>query len=235
MAEKRESEPMSARTGERSDFESADMGRARPFDVTHRMVWAITIPMTLAFLTTPLIGLTDTAVVGQVGNAAALGGLTVGALVFDFAFATCSFIRTGTTGLAAQAHGAGEVREVQAVFFRAAILAFGIGIALILFEPLITAAGLLAVSPGEGVAETVETYVFIRMISAPFALLNYAVLGTVLGLVPVWVLGFRSWSMASTSPCRYCSAWSSDGALPVSRSARSAAKRPARSSVSLSS
>lgn len=182
MAEKRESEPMSARTGERSDFESADIRSARPFDVTHRMVWAITIPMTLAFLTTPLIGLTDTAVVGQVGDAAALGGLTVGALVFDFAFATCSFIRTGTTGLAAQAHGAGEVREVQAVFFRAAILAFGIGIALILFEPLITAAGLLAVSPAEGVAETVESYVFIRMISAPFALLNYAVLGTVLGL-----------------------------------------------------
>ena len=124
----------------------------------------------------------STRFVGQVGDAAALGGLTVGALVFDFAFATCSFIRTGTTGLAAQAHGAGEVREVQAVFFRAAILAFGIGIALILFEPLITAAGLLAVSPAEGVAETVESYVFIRMISAPFALLNYAVLGTVLGL-----------------------------------------------------
>ena len=132
---------MSERTVESSNFESADLGGARPFDVTHRMVWAITIPMTLAFLTTPLIGLTDTAVVGQVGDAAALGGLTVGALVFDFAFATCNFIRTGTTGLAAQAYGAGQGREVQAVFFRAAILALGIGLALIVFEPLVTAAG----------------------------------------------------------------------------------------------
>ena len=104
---------MSERTVESSNFESADLGGARRFDVTHRMVWAITIPMTLAFLTTPLIGLTDTAVVGQVGDAAALGGLTVGALVFDFAFATCNFIRTGTTGLAAQAYGAGQGREVH--------------------------------------------------------------------------------------------------------------------------
>ncbi|MCK5931906.1 MAG: MATE family efflux transporter [Fulvimarina manganoxydans] len=173
---------MSERTVESSNFESADFGGARPFDVTHRMVWAITIPMTLAFLTTPLIGLTDTAVVGQVGDAAALGGLTVGALVFDFAFATCNFIRTGTTGLAAQAYGAGQGREVQAVFFRATILALGIGLALIVLEPLVTAAGLFAVSPGEGVAETVETYVFLRMFSAPFALINYAILGTVLGL-----------------------------------------------------
>ncbi|RFC62684.1 MATE family efflux transporter [Fulvimarina endophytica] len=154
----------------------------RPFAVTHRMVWAITLPMTLAFLTTPLLGLTDMAVVGRVGSAEALAGLTVGVLVFDFAFALFNFIRSGTTGLTAQAFGADEAREGQAVFWRAAILALGIGLLLILAEPLVTAAGLLAIAPGEGVAETVETYVFVRMFSAPFALLNYAILGYVLGL-----------------------------------------------------
>ncbi|MEH6718537.1 MAG: MATE family efflux transporter [Aurantimonas endophytica] len=155
--------------------------RVRPFTVGHRDVWRITLPMTLAFLTTPLLGLTDTAVVGRIGDAEALGGLAVGALVFDFAFSTCNFLRTGTTGLTAQAVGAEDGREVQAVFWRAIALALVIGLVLVLAEPLITALGLLAISPGEGVAETVRTYVFVRMFSAPFALVNYAILGHVLG------------------------------------------------------
>jgi len=60
----------------------------RPFPVTNRMVLAIAVPMTLAYLTTPLLGIVDTAVVGQFGDAALLGGLAAGAIVFDVAFTT---------------------------------------------------------------------------------------------------------------------------------------------------
>ena len=155
--------------------------RIRPFTVTHASVWKITLPMTLAFLTTPLLGLTDTAVVGRIGDAVALGGLAVGTLIFDFAFATFNFLRSGTTGLTAQAEGEENDREVQAIFWRAAVLSVGIGLVLLIAEPLLTALGLLAVAPGEAVAGTVRTYVFVRMFSAPFALLNYAILGHVLG------------------------------------------------------
>ncbi|WP_232845501.1 MATE family efflux transporter [Aurantimonas marina] len=137
--------------------------------------------MTLAFLTTPLIGLTDTAVVGRIGDATALGGLVVGALIFDFAFATCNFLRSGTTGLTAQAMGEANGSEAQAVFWRAMVLALGIGLLLILAEPLVTLLGLLAIAPGSGVAEVTRHYVVLRMFSAPFALVNYAILGHVLG------------------------------------------------------
>ncbi len=155
--------------------------RIRPFAVTHASVWKITLPMTLAFLTTPLLGLTDTAVVGRIGDAVALGGLAVGTLVFDFAFATFNFLRSGTTGLTAQAEGEENAREVQAVFWRAVVLSVGIGLVLIVAEPLLTALGLLAIAPPEAVADTVRIYVFVRMFSAPFAFLNYAILGHVLG------------------------------------------------------
>ncbi|MEF2552893.1 MATE family efflux transporter [Aurantimonas sp. A2-1-M11] len=153
----------------------------RPFAVTHRDVWKITLPMTLAFLTTPLIGLTDTAVVGRIGDATALGGLAVGALIFDFAFATFNFLRSGTTGLTAQAAGEENGREIQAVFWRAVVLSLAIGAGLILAEPLITGLGLLAIAPGPGVVAATGLYVFVRMFSAPFAFLNYAILGHVLG------------------------------------------------------
>ncbi|GGD11142.1 MATE family efflux transporter [Aureimonas glaciei] len=154
---------------------------SRPFAVTHRAVLAITLPMTLAFLTTPLLGLTDIAVAGRLGDPSALAGLVVGALIFDFAFSTFNFIRSGTTGLTAQAFGAEDGTEMQAVFWRAVILALGIGAALILLEPVISVLGLLAIAPDADVARATRTYLFWRMFSAPFALINYALLGYVLG------------------------------------------------------
>ncbi|MBO0662183.1 MATE family efflux transporter [Jiella sp. MQZ9-1] len=149
--------------------------------VTHRRVFAITLPMTLAYLTTPLLGMTDIAVVGRIGDAETLGGLVVGALIFDFVFAVCNFLRAGTTGLTAQALGAGDTRKIEAVFLRAALLALVIGGLLILAEPLVMMLGLAAIAPGPTVGEAAATYVFVRMFSAPFALANYAILGSVLG------------------------------------------------------
>ena len=102
---------------------------ARPFAVTNRSVLAIAVPMTLAYLTTPLLGLVDTAVVGQFGDAALLGGLAAGAMVFDVVFTTFNFLRSGTTGLVAQAFGRGDAAEEQAVFWRALPIAVVAGIA----------------------------------------------------------------------------------------------------------
>src|ERR671910_498901 len=105
--------------------------------VTNRSVLAIAIPMTLAYLTTPMLGLVDTAVVGQFGDAALLGGLAAGALIFDVVFTTFNFLRSGTTGLVAQAFGRGDVVEEQAIFWRAFTIAVAIGLGLVLLSPLI--------------------------------------------------------------------------------------------------
>ncbi|MEK1930904.1 MAG: MATE family efflux transporter, partial [Pararhizobium sp.] len=48
---------------------------AGPFLVTNRLILSIAVPMTLGFLTTPLLGLVDTAVVGHMGQATLLAGL----------------------------------------------------------------------------------------------------------------------------------------------------------------
>ncbi|MCG7507627.1 MATE family efflux transporter, partial [Mesorhizobium retamae] len=87
--------------------QASSAAASRPFSVTNRSVLAIAVPMTLAYLTTPLLGLVDTAVVGQFGDAALLGGLAAGALAFDVVFTTFNFLRSGTTGLVAQAWGRG--------------------------------------------------------------------------------------------------------------------------------
>ena len=151
------------------------------FSVDSRTVFRIAVPMTLAFLSTPLLGAVDTAVVGQLGDAALLGGIAVGALIFDILFATMNFLRSGTTGLTAQAFGAGDRAGQTATLIQALALALGLGLVMILFARPLLAAGLLIVAPSEQVAAATRVYFDIRILSAPFALANYAILGWVLG------------------------------------------------------
>lgn len=153
----------------------------RPFDVNNRLVLSIALPMMLAYVTTPLLGLVDTAVIGQLGDAALIGGLAAGAIVFDVVFATFNFLRSGTTGLVAQAYGRGDRPEEQAVFWRAFVVALLLGCLLILCAPLIAEVGGRFIGGEEAVTAAMATYVLIRLLSAPFALTNYAILGYVLG------------------------------------------------------
>lgn len=138
--------------------------------------------MTLAYLSTPLLGLVDTAVVGQFGTASLIGGLAVGAIIIDLVFVTFNFLRSGTTGLTSQAFGAQDEKEKQAILFRALAIGIGSGIIMLIASPLILWLGLWFMAPGEAVAEATSTYFLIRMISAPFALGNYVILGWMLGI-----------------------------------------------------
>ena len=163
--------------------EAAEAGAkdVRPFTVSHRLILSIAVPMTLAYLTTPLLGLVDTAVVGQLGDAALIGGLAVGAILFDLVFTSFNFLRAATTGLVAQAVGREDVTEQQAVFWRSLLIGLVSGLVLVALSPWLIQAGLWAMSPGAGVREATQTYVAIRVVSAPAALGNYAILGFVLG------------------------------------------------------
>ncbi len=157
-------------------------GSVRPFTVTHSMVLGLALPMTLAYLTTPLLGLVDTAVVGRMGDAALIGGLAVGAIIIDVVFTTFNFLRSGTTGLTAQAVGREDEKEKQAILFRALMIALVAGFAMILALPLVLWIGLYFIAPGAAVSDATSQYFSIRMLGAPLALTNYVVLGWLIGL-----------------------------------------------------
>ncbi len=158
---------------------SADI---RPFEVTHRGVLAIAVPMTFAFLSTPLLGVVNTAVIGSLGEPALLGGIAVGAIVFDIVFTTFNFLRSGTTGFTAQAHGAGDAAETQAMFWRGIILAAILGAAVLVLHRLILALALGLIGGSDAVREATATYYDIRVLATPFALANYVILGWLIGL-----------------------------------------------------
>ncbi len=203
----------------------------RPFQVTHRLVLSIAVPMTLGFLTTPLLGLTDTAVVGRLGQPEALAGLAIGAIIFDLLYGSLSFFRTSTTGLAAQAFGRNDPRELQAVFWRALLSAIGLGLLMLLLAPVILAVGPDLMTSDADVADVVRSYFGIRVLSSPATFVNFAVLGLIFGRGRAMLgLPCRSCSTARTSLSRSISAWASAGGLPASPGARSARNTSPQSS-----
>jgi len=98
--------------------------------ITHRAIFAIAVPIMLSNVSTPLLGVVDTAVVGRIPDPAYIGAVAVGALVFSFVFWGFGFLRMGTTGLTAQALGAGDAGELRAALGRAVIIAWAAGLGL---------------------------------------------------------------------------------------------------------
>ena len=148
----------------------------------HRRVWRIAGPIMLSNVSTPLIGIVDTAVVGHLDHAYYIGAVAIGALIFSFLFWGFGFLRMGTTGLTAQARGAGDRELVQATLLRAMLLGIAVGGALLLLrEPLAWMCfTLLKASPE--VENFAGQYFDIRIWSAPAALANYVLLGWLIGI-----------------------------------------------------
>lgn len=155
----------------------AAAGPAPPAPLTHGRVFRIAFPIVLSNATVPILGVVDTAVVGQMGEAAPIGAVGIGAIVITAIYWIFGFLRMGTVGLASQAIGAGDQPETDAILSRALMIACAGGLALILIQiPLFTGAFLVAPASDE-VESLALGYMQIRIWSAPAAIGVYAVTG----------------------------------------------------------
>lgn len=152
-----------------------------PLPVTGRRVLALALPMTLANVTTPMLGFVGATVIGRLGDAAALGAIALGAVIFDAIFWSFGALRMATAGLTAQAVGARDEREVDRTLARALAAGALAGLALVVLQLPLAAAAFAISGASPAVVEGLSTYFHIRILSAPFVLANYAVLGSVLG------------------------------------------------------
>jgi multidrug resistance protein, MATE family len=154
---------------------------ARPVVATPGRIVALAAPMMLAHLTEPLLGLVDAAVIGRLGAVPLLGAVAVGAIIFDILFWGLGSLRLSTAALTAQAHGAGEDREIRRALARAFAMAGLLGVLLIALQVPIMALAFRLMDASPAVTDAARLYVSIRIWSAPFALANYAVLGSLIG------------------------------------------------------
>ncbi|MBW4974841.1 MATE family efflux transporter [Roseovarius mucosus] len=151
----------------------AEVARA----VTHARVLKIALPIVISNATVPILGAVDTGVVGQMGAAAPIGAVGIGAVIITGIYWLFGFLRMGTTGLTSQAQGAGQVGEVAALLTRALMIGFAGGIALIALQvPVFWAA--FQISPAsEEVESLARQYMAIRVWSAPAMIALFGMTG----------------------------------------------------------
>ena len=148
-----------------------------PAPLTHRRVAALAGPIVLSNATVPLLGLVDAGVVGQMGAAAPLAAVGVGAAMLTAAYWLFGFLRMGTTGLAAQALGAGDGPEAVAWLIRAVGIGAAAGVAMIALQGPLIALALWAVPDLPEVEALAAEYMAIRVWGAPATIALYGVTG----------------------------------------------------------
>jgi multidrug resistance protein, MATE family len=145
--------------------------------LTHARVLRIALPIVISNATVPILGAVDTAVVGQMGQAAPIGAVGLGAIILTGLYWIFGFLRMGTTGLTSQAIGAGDRVEADALLTRALLIAFAAGGAIILLQwPLFAGAFFLAPASDE-VEALARDYMAIRVWSAPALIALYGITG----------------------------------------------------------
>jgi multidrug resistance protein, MATE family len=157
-----------------------DPSSANP--LTHRAILRLAVPVMISNVSTPLIGVVDTAVVGRIPDASYIGAAAIGGLIFSLVFWGFGFLRMGTTGLTAQAYGRRDVPEVAAILGRSLLIALAAGSALIVVRWPIRESVFAAIHASPRVEGLARGYFDIRIWAAPATLANYALLGWFIGL-----------------------------------------------------
>ncbi|UWQ94658.1 MATE family efflux transporter [Rhodobacteraceae bacterium M385] len=148
-----------------------------PQPLTHKRILKIALPIVVSNATVPLLGIVDVGVVGQMGDAAPIGAVGIGAIILTSVFWIFGFLRMGTVGLVGQAEGAGDLAEVSAILTRALIIAGVGGLLLIAAYPIIVFAAFSWEPTTPEVEALARQYLFIRIWTAPFAISVYALTG----------------------------------------------------------
>ena len=148
----------------------------------HQKIFAIALPMMLSNISVPLLGLVDTAVIGHLPESYYLAGVAVGSMVITLLFWILVFLRMSTTGLVAQAYGAGDFHKTLHLLAQSILIALCLATLLILLQTPLSLLAFHFVEGSEQVLLYGRQYFAIRIWSAPAALMNMVVLGWLLGM-----------------------------------------------------
>ena len=150
-----------------------------PYD---RQILQLAIPSIVSNITVPLLGMVDVAIVGHLGDAAYIGAIAVGAMIFNVIYWIFGFLRMGTSGMAAQALGARQLTDVMQLLMRSLSVGLLVALAVILFQYPIKQLALAIVAPEPQIRSLVSTYFNICVWGAPAMLAMYGLTGWYIGM-----------------------------------------------------
>jgi len=174
-------------------------------ELGHRRVLTLTWPVILANVTTPLVGIADVWVMGRLPDPVFIGAVAVGAAIFTALHWMFLFLRMGTTGLVAQAYGehgdtgSESADAVASIMARALLIAFAIGLLLLLLQwPL--QLGMFSLFQASADVETLAAeYFVLRIYGVPGFLIHLVNLGVLFGLKQMRATMILSLALSTTN------------------------------------
>lgn len=150
-------------------------------NLSHKNYLTIAVPFIISTVTQPLLGAVDTAVIGKLEDASLIGGVAIGTVIMNTLYWLLGFFRVSTTGQSAMAFGKNDSEALAQSLYRPAFLAFCAGIAFILLQGVIWLGATWIIEPDAIVASNAKIYFDILIYGAPFVLLNYTIIGWLMG------------------------------------------------------
>ena len=146
----------------------------------NRAILRLAVPNIISNVTVPLMGIVSTAIAGHWGSdsASTIGALAIGASIFNFIYWNCSFIRMGTSGLTAQAYGAGNFHETTAMLARAIVISVALSALVLIFQKPLGEFSLWLM----GGDEVVANYFYARIWAVPAGILLFGLYGWFIGM-----------------------------------------------------
>lgn len=148
----------------------------------NKRILQLAVPSILANITIPLVGVVDTAIVGHISDASAIGGIAIGTMLFDLLYWNFGFLRVGTSGMTAQAFGRGDRKECTRLLTQSLGIVGIATVAIWVLQWLFVTAVLACVPCSPEVASFAREYFFVRIWAAPATLSLLAMKGWFIGM-----------------------------------------------------
>ena len=142
----------------------------------------LSIPIFFANLVIPLVAIVDTGLMGNLDNASYLTATSIASSVFSLIFWSFGFLRMGTVGIVAQAHGSKQYEEVVNLVFRNIAFVILISLLLIAFQKYIFTISLSIFILSDDTTKYFKEYFDLRIYSSFGELIIYIITGLFIGL-----------------------------------------------------
>lgn len=147
-----------------------------------RQILRIAVPAIVSNVTVPLLALVDVAIVGHLGEAAYIGAIAVGGMMFNVIYWLFAFLRMGTGGMTSQALGRRDLGESVRILARSIGVALFVAALLIVLQRPLRDTAIAVMHPTPQVAEYAATYFDILIWGAPATLCLYSFTGWFIGM-----------------------------------------------------
>ncbi len=151
-------------------------------DISKRKILLLSTPIFFANLAIPFVGIVDTGLMGNLLEAKFLVATSIASSIMTMIIWSFAFLRMGTVGIVAQLYGKSDYREISKTLLRNFLIAVLISLLIILLKPIIISSAKTFFQTSNETSDLIETYISVRVLSAPAELIIYILIGFYLGI-----------------------------------------------------